>query len=114
MNRHEELCPHCRAKAGLDTGHTTEAEATMPDLPETPTPIRVHTADRPPFDCTLHPDGTLTAVLGGEVRRNALTFADMCERNWAGAHFELNPPPRTEPAAEPTAAAVQDAIPINA
>ncbi|MET8826049.1 hypothetical protein ABZX40_13335 [Streptomyces sp. NPDC004610] len=77
-----------------------------------PTPIRVHTPDRPPFDCTLHPDGALTAVIGGDLRRNLLSFADMRERNWAHAWIEFNPLPLPEPAAlDPVdAAAVQDAL----
>lgn len=112
MSRHEEMCPHCRAKAGLDTVQAGEvAEPLMPELPDVPTPMRVHTADRAPFDCTLHPDGTMTAVMCGELRRNALSFADMCERNWAGAHFELNPPPLMEgPVPEPVVETVQDAL----
>lgn len=97
MSRHEEMCPHCRAKAGLDGAAVEVEPIAMPDLPDRPTPIRVHTADRAPFDCTLHPDGTLTAVVGGEVRRNFLSFAAMCEQNWAGAHFEVDPPPLPEP-----------------
>ena len=110
MSRHEEMCPHCRAKAGLDTTKAGTAEPfTMPELPDVPTPIRVHTADAKPFDCTLHPDGTLTAVIGGEVRRNFLSFADMCERNWAGAHFEWNPQPLPDAEPEPERAeAVQE------
>ena len=109
--RHEEMCPHCRAKTGLDTATKEPGAAVVPALPDMPTPLRVHTGDRAPFDCTLHPDGTLTAVVGGEVRRNFMTFADMCERNWHGAHFELNPPPLVEePAPEPAVEAVQDAL----
>lgn len=109
MSRHEEMCPHCRAQAGLDAPGVEAAP--VPDLPAAPTLLRVHTVGRAPFDCTLHPDGTLTAVLGGEVRRNALTFADMCERNWAGAHFELNPPPLPDEETEAEqAAVVQEAL----
>lgn len=93
---HEDTCPHCRAKR--DPGTVAEVEApVVPDLPAVPTPIRVHTANRSPFDCTLHPDGMLTAVIGGEVCRNFMSFADMCERSWTGAHFEMNPEPMQEP-----------------
>lgn len=107
MSRHEEMCPHCRTQAV--TGQAGEAAAPpVPGLPELPTPIRVHVEDRLPFDCTLHPDGTLTALIGGELRRNFLSFADMCERNWAGAHFEVDPPPLEELA--PEAPPVQDAL----
>jgi hypothetical protein len=72
----------------------------------------VHTEGLPPFDCTLHPDGTLTTVVGREVRRNWLSFTDMCERNWAGAHFEVNPPPLPDEESEsvPVVEAVQDAL----
>jgi hypothetical protein len=105
------MCPHCRAKDGLNTAAGKAGPAVPPELPAVPTLLRVHTADRAPFDCTLHPDGTLTAVLGGEVRRNTLSFADMLERNWAGAHFELDPPPLLgEPEPEPAAEAVQDVL----
>jgi|1185.fasta_scaffold1450511_2 hypothetical protein len=112
MSRHEEMCPHCRAKTGLDTSQAGEAaEPIVPELPDLPTPMRVHASDRPPFDCTLHPDGTLTAVLAGELRRNFFTFAEMRETNWADAHFELNPPPLVEePEPGPVVEAVQDAL----
>lgn len=77
-------------------------------LPAEPTPIRVHTDGLPPFDCTLHPDGTLTAVVGGEVRRNFMSFAEMRERNWTRSRIEFHPGPLdTEPE---TTAAVQDAL----
>ncbi|MBE4758355.1 hypothetical protein PV383_19865 [Streptomyces caniscabiei] len=112
MSRHEEMCPHCRAKAGLDSRQAGTAEPfTMPELPGVPTLIRVHTADGKPFDCTLHPDGTLTAVIGGEVRRNFLSFADMCERNWAAAHFEWDPQPLPAAGPEPEkTSAVQESF----
>jgi len=98
-------CRHCVSPAAVDV----PAEPEPITLPETPTPIRVHTADRPPFDCTLHPDGTLTAVMGGELRRNFFTFADMREANWEHAHIEFNPPP-AEPEPAPVVEAVQDAL----
>jgi hypothetical protein len=93
VSRHEEMCPHCRGKAGLDEAPAVEAQPVV--LPAVPTPIRVHHDGRP-FDCTLHPDGTLTAVLGGELRRNFFTLAEMLERNWAGAHIEFDPQPLAE------------------
>lgn len=104
-------CPHCASPAA-------EAEAPRElepiALPAVPTLIRVHTEGLPPFDCTLHPDGTLTAVLGGETRRNSLSFAEMRERNWADAHIEFNPAPlpAEEPEPGPAAEAVQ--IPLTA
>ncbi|MFJ8146595.1 hypothetical protein ACIQ6R_16210 [Streptomyces sp. NPDC096048] len=101
-------CRHCTSPvATADVLREPEPIA----LPTEPTPIRVHTEDRPPFDCTLHPDGTLTAVLGGDVRRNALSFDEMRERNWDGARIEFNPEPLAEePETEPAAVAVQDVL----
>jgi len=103
------VCHHCGTPVG-------EAAVTGPahepiELPAVPTPIRVHTADASPFDCTLHPDGTLTAVLGGEVRRNFMTFTDMRERNWADAHIELDPAPLAEePEPEQSTEALQEPL----
>ncbi|MFE2297959.1 hypothetical protein ACFXAW_07160 [Streptomyces sp. NPDC059445] len=113
MSTHKDRCPHCRAKAGLNGQPVVVVQEI--DLPDLPTPIRVHNGDMPPFDCTLHPDGTLTAVLGGEQRRNALGFAAMRERNWIDAHFEINPEPLpAEPEPIQAAVVVQDAIPLAA
>jgi hypothetical protein len=102
-------CRHCTNPAAkVDEQHVPEPIK----LPTVPRPIRVHTSDAPPFDCTLHPDGTLTAVMGGEVRRNFLSFAEMRERNWATAHIEWDPAPLAdEPAAPAEPAVVQDALP---
>lgn len=108
-------CRHCKP--------TTQA-ATVPaasepiELPAEPTLIRVHTADFPPMDCTLHPDGTLTRIdANGELRRNFMTFADMRERGWATAHIEFDPAPLpVEPEPEPATVQpepVQDAIPLT-
>jgi hypothetical protein len=85
-------CRHCASPAAEELPAVQEPIV----LPDEPTPIRVHTPDARPFDCTLHPDGTLTAVLGGEERRNFLTFAEMRERNWADAHIEFDPQPLVE------------------
>jgi len=110
VNAHQARCPQCREKAGRE-GPIAEVVVQEIELPAIPTPIRVHSGDMPPFDCTLHPDGSLTAVLGGELRRNAMSFAAMRERNWADAHIELNPPPLIEePTPEPAVEAVQDAL----
>ncbi|WP_086562015.1 hypothetical protein [Streptomyces africanus] len=110
MSQHEDRCPHCRTKQAGDDVAAAEPERI--ELPEVPTAIRVHNEGLPPFDCTLHPDGTLTAVMGGEVRRNYMTFADMQERNWAGAHVEFNPSLQSarEAEPEPTAEVVQEAL----
>lgn len=110
MSRHEEMCSHCRAKTAETTADRPVEAPAPPELPTVPTPMRVHTEGLPPFDCTLHPDGTLTAVVGGEVRRNWLTFADMCARNWALAHFELNPAPLTVEPEPEQAEIVQDVL----
>lgn len=84
-------CRHCETPVGEPAVNGPEQEPI--DLPDVPTPIRVHTPGLLPFDCTLHPDGTLTAVLGGALRRNFLTFGEMRERNWATAHIEFDPAP---------------------
>lgn len=107
-------CRHCAAP----TTEETPAVQAPVELPDRPTPIRVHTADFPPMDCTLHPDGALTRTgVNGEHQRNFLTFADMRERGWAAARIEFDPPPLPEepgPEAVPARPeAVQDAIPLT-
>ncbi|MDH6435578.1 hypothetical protein M2158_004055 [Streptomyces sp. SAI-144] len=101
-------CLHCTSPA---------AEAEVPRepeqivLPDRPTPIRVHTADAPPFDCVLYPDGSLTAVINGQRLRNMLTLADMLDMNWSGALVEFNPAPLPEDSApEPVVEAVQEVL----
>lgn len=107
MTRRPCTCRYCATPAVVED--RTEREPIQ--LPAVPTPIRVHQPGRPPFDCTLHPDGTLTAVLGGEHRQNCFTFAEMRERNWAGAHIELDPPPLPETTGpEPAGGVVQEAL----
>jgi hypothetical protein len=104
-------CPHCTGPAAKET----PAEPESIELPDRPTSIRVHTADAPPFDCTLHPDGTLTAVINGQHLRNMLTLVDMLDMNWAGARIEFDPQPLPEePEPEQAAAAVQEAIELEA
>lgn len=78
-------------------------------LPDHPTPIRVHTADMAPMDCTLHPDGTLTRTVNGELLRNFMSFADMRERGWRHARIEFDPGPLPEEP-EPVVEAVQEAL----
>lgn len=107
MNRHPSDCRCCTGPAAVETP-APEPIA----LPDTATPIRVHIDGRPPFHCTLHPDGTLTAVFGGELRRNFMGFEDMRDRDWASARIEFNPPALDDEPEEATP--VQDAIPLTA
>lgn len=100
-------CTHCRGPAA---GAEAASEPQVIALPAKPTPIRVHTAHAAPLDCVLHPDGSLTARMGGEVRRNFLSFADMRERNWADARIEFNPGPLSEPPVPDAAPVVQGAL----
>ncbi|WP_109000814.1 hypothetical protein [Streptomyces rishiriensis] len=114
MSRHEQMCPHCRGKqagAGAGAGPAVVEEQVIV-LPDQPTPIRVHQPGRPPFDCTLHPDGRLTWTRpSGEVLTNLFTLADMREQGWATAHIEFDPPRLVEdPQSEPAAEAVQEAL----
>lgn len=110
MSRHEETCPHCRAKAD-GTAPAGEAVQGPIELPTVPTLIRVHNPGFPPMDCTLHPDGVLTAVLGGQTLRSALTFDEMRERNWERAHIEFDPAPLVEePEPEQSAEVVQEPL----
>lgn len=104
MNRCPCTCRHCVAPAVVE-----ERPAPEPiPLPAVPTLIRVHHDGRTQ-DCTLYPDGTLTALLGGELRRNFFTLAEMQERNWADAYIEFDPQPlEAEP--EPEAAPVAEQI----
>jgi hypothetical protein len=108
-------CRHCQPTT---PAAVTSAVPEPIELPARPTPIRVHTQDFPPMDCTLHPDGTLTRTgVNGEPQRNLMSFADMRERGWAMACIEFNPPPLPEePEPEPVPVApepVQDAIPLD-
>ncbi|MFF5186437.1 hypothetical protein ACFY30_22120 [Streptomyces sp. NPDC000345] len=102
-------CRYCASPAA-----EVAAESQEPiELPAVPTPIRVHKAGLRPQDCTLHPDGTLTAVFNGHVHRNLMSFADMRERNWRHARLEFNPGPLPEePEPTPAAEAVQQTIPL--
>lgn len=102
-------CRHCTSSSPAAIAEPTEQVEI--ELPDVATPIRVHTAHQPPFDCTLHPDGTLTAVFNGEQRRNLVSFAGMREMNWKHAQVEFNPPPLPdEPEAAPAVEVVQDAL----
>lgn len=100
-------CRQCAAPAA----ETVAQEQRQIELPAEPTPIRVHTPGLRPQDCTLHPDGTLTAVRHGQLYRNLLSFDDMRERNWKHARIEFNPPPLpSAPEPEQGPEAVQDAL----
>ena len=100
-------CRHCGVPNPAAVNEQSVPE--LIELPGQPTPIRVHTPGLPPFDCTLHPDGTLTAVIGGELRRNFMTFDEMRERNWATAHIEFDPAPLADEP-EQSAEAVQEPL----
>lgn len=108
MNRRPCTCRYCAAPDAVE-----EQPAPEPiRLPDKPTLIRVHHDGRT-LDCTLHPDGTLTAVLGGELCRNFFTLAEMQERNWEHAFIEFDPQPlEAEP--EPEAVPVAEQIPFAA
>lgn len=94
MSRHEETCPHCRAKAGLDTGPLGEIEPIpVPDLPDHPRVFRIHYPAGHARDYTLHPDGRLTFAVAGQLLTTSLSFADMVEMSWQGAHVEWDPEP---------------------
>lgn len=105
-------CPYCKPKQA--TTPAPAAREPIP-LPARPTPIRVHHPGRPPQDCTLHPDGTLTAVLAGRPHRSALSFDDMLSTNWADARIELNPAPLDVDGGggAPADTSVQDALPLE-
>lgn len=97
-------CRHCATPAAAEN----HPEPEPIQLPATPTPIRVH-RDGHTQDCTLHPDGTLTTVIGGQPYRNLLTFAEMRERNWQAARIEFDPGPLADEP-EPEAEAVQEPL----
>ncbi|MEU9754366.1 hypothetical protein AB0D90_14670 [Streptomyces althioticus] len=106
-------CPHCKPKQ--PAAPAPAAREPIP-LPEQPTPIRVHSPGRPPQDCTLHPDGSLTATLAGRPHRNALSLDDMLATNWEGARIELNPAPLPHVdggGGAPADTSVQDALPLG-
>lgn len=102
-------CRHCSTPAAA---RPAEEVVHLPvDLPDTPREFRVHHDGRTQ-DCTLHPDGTMTAVMAGQVLRNALTFDEMRERNWATARIEWDPAPLDE--APATEEAVQEPLTLDA
>ncbi|WP_128378508.1 hypothetical protein [Streptomyces cavernae] len=96
-------CRRCRPRSSPGSRAATSPQPTLApetapgqapiELPTEPRQIRIHSPGMRPFDCTLHPDGTLTAVMHGKPYRNLCTFADMLERNWANSHIDWNPEP---------------------
>ncbi|MGP3737974.1 hypothetical protein ACTWJ9_33225 (plasmid) [Streptomyces sp. GDS52] len=89
-------CRHCVAPTVQAVVEPVHEPVQLPDRPR---PFRVHHDGRTQ-DCVLHPDGTLTAAIGGEVRRNFMTFDEMRERNWSTAHIEWDPAPRADEPAQ--------------
>ena len=96
------------------TTPTPAAREPIP-LPDRPTPIRVHSPGRPPMDCTLHPDGSLTAVLAGRPHRCAMSFDDMLDTSREDARIELDPAPMDVDGGggAPAGTSVQDALPLE-
>lgn len=107
------VCP-CRYCATPDPVEVQPAAHPPVELPERPRAFRVHHSGRTQ-DCVLHPDGRMTMQAGGQVLTSMLTFDEMRERNWADVQIEWDPAPLAdEPAVEPAASVVQDAIPLPA
>lgn len=115
MSRHQQMCPHCQAKAGLDGAEEMVLEPiVMPGLPEVPRPFMIHYPAGRHRDYLLHPDGRLTTTVGDQLLTSWLSFADMAESSWEGAHIEWDPEPLpVEPAPEPVPI-VQAAIDLEA
>ncbi|MEU9498213.1 hypothetical protein [Streptomyces sp. NPDC048196] len=103
-------CRHCLTPAPV-----VEPEPVAPvALPTEPRQFRVHNEDGDIQNCTLHPDGTMTMVMAGQVWRSLLSFDEMRQMNWANARIEWDPAPLVpEAEAPPTAGPVQDAIPLQ-
>lgn len=116
MSRHEEMCPHCRAKTGLDTGPVGEVEPIpVPDLPDQPRVFRIHYPAGHARDYTIHPDGRLTFAVGDQLLTTSLSFANMVEMSWEGAHIEWDPePPEIVTQLPSRPEPVQDAITLPA
>lgn len=94
MNRHQQMCAHCRAKAGLDTASDIELEPIpVPELPDEPRLFRIYYPAGHARDYTLHPDGRLTFAIAAQLLTTALSFAEMVDMSWEGAHIEWDPDP---------------------
>lgn len=85
------------------------------ELPTEPRRFRVHKDSYEPMDCTLHPDGRMTTVIGNETLRSALSLEDMLDMNWRDAEIEWDPvdEPASEACAEEAPVAVE-AVPLFA
>ncbi|GAA1112015.1 hypothetical protein [Streptomyces javensis] len=62
-------------------------------LPSEPRDFRIHSPGRRPQDCTLHPDGTITSVMAGQLWRCGQTFDEMRQMGWRDSHIEWDPAP---------------------
>jgi hypothetical protein len=103
-------CPHCKpaVEAAVDNGPIVHAPVELPDQPRL---FRVHSHNRPPQDCTLHPDGRMSMQAGAETLWSMVSFDDMRDMNWREARIEWDPPPLpAETVPEPSAAPVQESI----
>lgn len=81
------------------------------ELPAEPRPFRVHSAKGyPPLDCTLHPDGSVTAFMGGNWYRNAYPFDGIRATDWADARIEWDPAPLTTTDTPPAITAIQHTL----
>lgn len=118
MSRHEEMCPHCRAKkAGQDEAAPLPESITAQPT-DAPRTFRIHYPDGHTRDYTIHPDSQLTMTFAGQRFSTSLTFEDMAATSWAGAHVEWDPQPQeavtdtSSAAADP--ASIQEAFPAAA
>jgi len=94
VNRHQQTCPHCRAKAGFGEAVDTPPEPiAIPELPFESRLFRIYYPAGHHRDYTLHPDGRLTFAFAGQLLTTSLSFADMADMSWEGAHIEWDPEP---------------------
>ncbi|UQA95687.1 hypothetical protein [Streptomyces halobius] len=87
-------CPYCRKPAALEPEAQPVPEPV--ELPSAPWAFRVHSPDRAPQGCTLHPDGTITSVMGGQLWRCGQSFDEMRAMGWGDSHIEWDPGPLDE------------------
>ncbi|MER5302242.1 hypothetical protein ABT039_22665 [Streptomyces lasiicapitis] len=94
-------CVHCRTPTAEPSPEP--ARHAPVQLPSRPRRFRVHSPGRAPQDCTLHPSGTITRVMAGQLWVSGLSFDDMLERDWAAARIEWDPdePQPGDPARPP-------------
>lgn len=104
-------CRHC--KPGTPAAAPAPVVHPPVELPDEPRLFRVHAANYPPQDCTLHPDGRMSMQAGSQTLWSMLSFDAMREMNWRDARIEWDPAPLpAEPEPEAAPEPVQDAIPI--